>query len=287
MAPAFVQVLFGFATLLFASSAVSAESHTITFDNQCGHGTPTLVLNGKVVSTGQPFTNDAPISGIAYLQTGNCLLNGEDCTLMEMTLGNPTCAGCGSSADISLIAPHVYNVETSFSYYNGCDGQGALCDSPDCKTAFFQPNDNQVQVQCQADNVNLLITFCGDATKSGSPAAPAAPVPVKSSSMAAASTHESSSSAQPTPSAVQNVAPKPPAGATPAVPSPAASKTSSSAAAVSSSPAVNRPSCRNKRRDASPELLPKTEQESRALYNLHLRRQLAYRRSGAYGRATL
>lgn len=27
---------------------------------------------------------------------------------MEMTLGNPTCPGCGSSTDISLIDPYVY-----------------------------------------------------------------------------------------------------------------------------------------------------------------------------------
>ena len=34
----------------------------------------------------------------------------------------------------------------------------------DCDTAFFNSNDNQVQRACQADNVNLLITFCGGGT---------------------------------------------------------------------------------------------------------------------------
>lgn len=37
--------------------------------------------------------------------TGACDLNGEGCTTVEMTLGDPKCAGCGSSTDISLIPP--------------------------------------------------------------------------------------------------------------------------------------------------------------------------------------
>ena len=36
---------------------------------------------------------------------GACGLNGEHCTMVETTLVNPTCAGCGSSADITLIEP--------------------------------------------------------------------------------------------------------------------------------------------------------------------------------------
>lgn len=56
-------------------------------------------------------------------------------------------------------------------YYNGCDGTGATCKynlqivalcssfqgaSGTCDTAFFNPNDNQVQVACQTDNVSPL-----------------------------------------------------------------------------------------------------------------------------------
>ena len=73
-----------------------------------------------------------------------------------MTLVNPTSPGAGSSTDISLIAPHAFNVETSFSYFGGCDGQGATCDSGTCSSAFFQPNDNQVQVQCETNDVRSL-----------------------------------------------------------------------------------------------------------------------------------
>ena len=36
---------------------------------------------------------------------GGCGFNGEGCTLVEVTLQNPTTAGSGSSADISLIEP--------------------------------------------------------------------------------------------------------------------------------------------------------------------------------------
>ncbi|EKM54286.1 uncharacterized protein PHACADRAFT_258034, partial [Phanerochaete carnosa HHB-10118-sp] len=129
MAPTLAKVFLGLATVLSLSSAVTAESHTIAFDNQCGMGTPTLILNGQIVSTGEPYTQTSTISGIAYLQTGNCGFNGENCTLMEMTLNDPTCPGCGSSTDISLIPPHAFNVEASFSYYNGCNGQGTTCSS--------------------------------------------------------------------------------------------------------------------------------------------------------------
>ncbi|KDR75027.1 hypothetical protein GALMADRAFT_248877 [Galerina marginata CBS 339.88] len=161
--PSFFVALF----LGFWLSAVDviAETHTILFDNQCGHGTPRLIQNGNILSNGEPFTSNGPFSsGIAYLQTGNCLLNGEGCTLVEMTLGNPTCPGCGSSTDISLIPPHAYSVPVSFSYSGGCNGQGATCASANCKTAFFVPDDNQVQVQCQENNVNLVITFCPGST---------------------------------------------------------------------------------------------------------------------------
>ncbi|EMD37829.1 hypothetical protein CERSUDRAFT_114477 [Gelatoporia subvermispora B] len=157
-----------FAAVLFATAGVNAETHTVRFNNQCGHGTPQLILNGAVVSTGQDYTSNAPISGIAYLQTGDCGFNGEECTMVEMTLINPTTPGGGSSTDITLIAPHAFSVQTSFSYFNGCDNTGANCASSTCDTAFFQPNDNQVQVQCETNNVDLLISFCSDATQDAS-----------------------------------------------------------------------------------------------------------------------
>lgn len=149
------------AVVLSLALLVKSESHTIYFQNNCGHGTPTLVKDGHVLSTGQDYTSRGSFSSaIAYLQTGSCLLNGESCTIVEMTLQNPTCPGCGSSVDLSLIPPHEFSVPTAFTYCGGCDCLGASCDTAECSNAFRNPNDNQVQVQCEENNVDLLITFC-------------------------------------------------------------------------------------------------------------------------------
>jgi hypothetical protein len=137
------------------------ESHTITFNNKCGKGTPQLIQNGKVLSTGQPYTSSGPFTAaIAYLQTGGCGLNGEQCTTLEMTLQNPPTPGAGSSTDVTLIAPHAFNVGVGFAYANGCDGQGQSCEDANCHDAFRTPTDYFAQTQCEAANVNLVVTFC-------------------------------------------------------------------------------------------------------------------------------
>ncbi|KAH7884181.1 hypothetical protein F5I97DRAFT_1666617 [Phlebopus sp. FC_14] len=143
---------------LFTAISANAESHVIKFVNQCGYGSPALILDGNNILSGDQYTSSGPFSGIAYLQTGFCNTNGENCTLLETTLINPTCTGCGSSTDISLIPPHAYSVETSFAYYDGCDGVGQTCDSPNCtQNAFFVPTDNFVQVECQSTDVSVVL----------------------------------------------------------------------------------------------------------------------------------
>ncbi|KAF8998259.1 hypothetical protein BDQ17DRAFT_1283448 [Cyathus striatus] len=150
-----------FTTVLTFATYVLAERHIVTFDNRCGYGTPRLIQGSNILSNGEQYTSNGPInSAIAYLQTGNCGFDGIGCSLVEMSLVNPTCPGCGSSADISLIPPLAFSDSVEFTYYGGCDGSGATCSSKDCETAFFVPDDNQVQVQCQEDDVNLKITFC-------------------------------------------------------------------------------------------------------------------------------
>ncbi|KAJ7605191.1 glycopeptide [Roridomyces roridus] len=144
----------------FAVSAVRGESHTVTFVNKCGKGMPRLIQGSSTLSTGAAHTVNGPLIGaIAYLQTGSCGFNGESCTMVETTLKNPTTPGSGSSTDITLIAPHKFSVTTGFKYTNGCS-TGADCTSASCKTAFHVSTDTQVQVACQANNVNLEITFC-------------------------------------------------------------------------------------------------------------------------------
>ncbi|KJA28795.1 hypothetical protein HYPSUDRAFT_128656 [Hypholoma sublateritium FD-334 SS-4] len=147
--------------LVTAAIGVQAETHTVHFTNNCGFGTPTLIQGGRVLSTGGDFTSNGPLTAaIAYLQTGSCGFNGEGCTLVETTLVNPTSPGSGSSTDLSLIPPHAFSVTSGFGYFNGCNGAGADCTNANCPTAFHNSNDNSVQVACQADNVNLAITFC-------------------------------------------------------------------------------------------------------------------------------
>jgi len=150
------------AVLALVAGYVAAESHTVSFNNRCGSGTPTLVSQkGVTLSTGLSYTSNGSFPGaIAYLQNGGCGLNGEHCTMVETTLVNPTCAGCGSSADITLIEPHEFSVATGFEYYNGCDGTGATCASANCVSAFHKSTDTAVQVACQTNDVNLRITFC-------------------------------------------------------------------------------------------------------------------------------
>ncbi|KAJ6537209.1 glycopeptide [Mycena vulgaris] len=142
-------------------SSVVAETHTITFTNNCGFGTPRLIQGPNTLSTGGTFTINGPLHGaIAYLQTGGCGFNGEGCTIVETTLVNPSTAGSGSSTDLSLIPPHAFSVTTGFGYFNGCDRAGADCTNGNCNTAFHVSTDTFVQVACQTDNVNLAITFC-------------------------------------------------------------------------------------------------------------------------------
>ncbi|KAG8758782.1 hypothetical protein FRC12_009927 [Ceratobasidium sp. 428] len=149
-------------TAAMSALGVAAETHTVRFKNHCGRGTPKLVHEGKVLSTGGSYTHNGPlISAIAYLDTG-CLLNGEKCSTVETTLKNPTSPGAGSSTDVTLIPPHKFNVKTGFSYYSGCESTGNTCASANCcpQHAFCKPTDYECQRQCQVNNVNLEITFC-------------------------------------------------------------------------------------------------------------------------------
>ncbi|KAG9079191.1 hypothetical protein FS749_008748 [Ceratobasidium sp. UAMH 11750] len=113
-------ILIPLETMAIAALGVTAETHTIIFTNRCGHGSPTLIQAGRVLSTGSAYTANGPIvAAIAYLQTGSCGLNGENCTTLETTLKNPL-----SSTDVSLIPPHAFSTPIGFAYHGGCDGTG-------------------------------------------------------------------------------------------------------------------------------------------------------------------
>jgi len=250
------------AAVLFATASVRAETHIIRFDNQCGYGTPQLIQGGNVLSTGEDYTSNGPFeSAIAYLQTGACGFNGEDCTLLEMTIGNPVVAGGGSSTDISLITPHAYSVQSSFAYFGGtggCDYTGANCASATCPQAFFYSDETQVQVACQEDDINLLIAFCADATTIDANNVGVTP---SSSYVAPTSSYVAPTSSYVAPTS-SYVAPS-----SSVIPS-SSVVSSASSSAVSASASASAPRCPNKkrslhnRRNAAPEPEPEVEMRS-------------------------
>ncbi|EPT01256.1 hypothetical protein FOMPIDRAFT_1048972 [Fomitopsis schrenkii] len=152
----FSKLVIAFVAAAYATVQANAESHTVTFTNHCGKGTPTLKSqNGQTLSTGGAYTSDGAALGlIAYLQTGQCGNNGEGCTLVEVTLENGK-----SAADISLIPPHAFSVASGFNF-NACDNAGTDCTDANCPKAYRHPNDNFAVVGCGADNVNIDIKFC-------------------------------------------------------------------------------------------------------------------------------
>ncbi|KAH8083770.1 hypothetical protein BXZ70DRAFT_1012083 [Cristinia sonorae] len=290
MAPTlFWNTIFAIITIFsVGASSVRGESHTIKFDNRCGRGTPLLIQGAKTLSKGEDFTSNGPFSSaIAYLQTGECDFNGEKCATVEMTLGNPTCPGCGSSVDISLIAPHALNVPTAFSYYGGCDGQGATCSTPDCRTAFFKPDDNQVQVACQNDNVNLLITFCPDGP-ANTPAKPSQPAPPPSSHPIATATAVHVSPPKPEPPVVggNNVAASKPVDSPAPTPVANAAATPEPTANTSHAPSCRR-SSRQSRREVRRDAFTsqRVQLESRALYDARIRAIAGHARAASSRRS--
>ncbi|KAJ6462141.1 hypothetical protein C8R45DRAFT_1178586 [Mycena sanguinolenta] len=149
------------AVIAVAAGKALAESHTVTFENKCGFGTPTLISEGgAVLSTGAPYTSGPLIGAIAYLQTGSCGLYGQNCTVVEITLMNPTIPGTGSISDISLVPPHDFSVATGFGYLGACSGAGADCTNSACPNAFKEPTDHSEAVACHADDADLVVLFC-------------------------------------------------------------------------------------------------------------------------------
>ncbi|GJE97615.1 glycopeptide [Phanerochaete sordida] len=152
--------------LLFACSAAaqtSTELHMIQFVNNCGFGTPLLKAstNNITISMGEAVTISGPlVDAVAFLQTGSCGDAGEGCTAVSITLRNPTSPGDGSSVVILEAPPYAFSVATGFGYFNGCDGAGQDCTFPGCPDPGCLPGHCPEPTDCEADNVNLAVTFC-------------------------------------------------------------------------------------------------------------------------------
>ncbi|KZT07548.1 uncharacterized protein LAESUDRAFT_115317 [Laetiporus sulphureus 93-53] len=155
--PMSLKPLIAFVIAASAFIHVIAESHTVTFVNDCGSGTPYLrAQNGTVLSTGEAYTINGPlVDGYAYLQTGACDDQGNNCTVVEFTLQNGD-----TSAIIDLVPPHVFSVATGYGFYNGCDGDGADCTVADCASAYRGGAGVYPAIPCAGDNVDLAVLFC-------------------------------------------------------------------------------------------------------------------------------
>ncbi|KAK0432955.1 glycopeptide, partial [Armillaria borealis] len=96
-----------------------------------------------------------------WLETDDCSFNRRYCTIIEITLKNPTAPGAGSSVDLGIIElNNVFNIPASFSYINGCEGEGKSCYSLDCPDAFHVATDWDALVQCKDDDTGIIVTFC-------------------------------------------------------------------------------------------------------------------------------
>ncbi|CCM02597.1 uncharacterized protein FIBRA_04700 [Fibroporia radiculosa] len=137
--------------MAFMLTAVDADMHTVSFTNNCGYGTPNLVAeSGTLLSDGAPLTMNGPLIGaVAFLQTGNCGNDGEDCTTVNITLEN---------GENSFTVNPPYGSSISVKFYNGCDGLGVDCGVSGCSGP--QPLGVSSFANCTAPNVDLEITFC-------------------------------------------------------------------------------------------------------------------------------
>ncbi|EIW85936.1 hypothetical protein CONPUDRAFT_148069 [Coniophora puteana RWD-64-598 SS2] len=145
------------AAALALATFVAAESHQVTFTNNCGYGTPLFLYSSDGTPQGAT-TIQAPLSGgIAWLENGSCTTDGVNCGAVEFTLVNTGY----SQADITLEPEgnHTYLYPIGFNFTNGCSN-GLFCDNSNCKNvASFTPT--QVPLaQCSADNCGINVIFC-------------------------------------------------------------------------------------------------------------------------------
>ncbi|EIW85937.1 hypothetical protein CONPUDRAFT_148070 [Coniophora puteana RWD-64-598 SS2] len=145
------------ATAVALASFVAAESHQVTFTNNCGYGTPLFLYQGDSTPQGGTTIQGELNGGIAWLENGSCTTDGVNCGAVEFTLQNTGY----SQADITLEPEgnHNYLYPIGFNFINGCSN-GLFCDNPNCITvASFSPT--QVPLaDCQADNCGINVIFC-------------------------------------------------------------------------------------------------------------------------------
>ncbi|KAH9835725.1 uncharacterized protein C8Q71DRAFT_93211 [Rhodofomes roseus] len=155
----FAYLLIGFATFL-GNHAVEA-AHSVTVQNYCGGGLPTLdriPSNTIATGTGTVFTNDTILDIQAFLNRGYCGPNGGNCTVVSFSLGQPDGS---STAVINLVPNNYFSDAVSFSYYNACTGAGASCLDSDCTNAEHITDNSLGAVNCAAaSDSNRKVDCC-------------------------------------------------------------------------------------------------------------------------------
>ncbi|UZJ53624.1 hypothetical protein CBS101457_002944 [Exobasidium rhododendri] len=133
-------------------SQVAASTHSIQLVNNCGT-TTTMQLPGiGNYGAGTYSFNGDVDGGIAQACAD---INGQGCTSVEFTLVDGT-----SSADITLISPHVFDHPAQFNMNN--NEVSASCQNANCGTdeAFYSSTDYTAQRQVQGAGSSIYIQFC-------------------------------------------------------------------------------------------------------------------------------
>ncbi|KAK0558325.1 hypothetical protein OC861_006934 [Tilletia horrida] len=138
---------------LFLSSVVFAGHHTIVFTSNCPSAIMQLPGIGNFgVGT---YSFDQDVNGGIASAGPKCDINGVPCISVEFTLDQ---AGY-STADITLISPHVYTGVAEFRMTPG--GSGTRCDNPNCgpMNAFYKPDDYSAQRYDHSPDAGIQINI--------------------------------------------------------------------------------------------------------------------------------
>ncbi|EIW74720.1 P-loop containing nucleoside triphosphate hydrolase protein [Coniophora puteana RWD-64-598 SS2] len=86
----FAAVALALASSVIAAPADTRDVHTITFNNNCGYGNPVWNTPSNATKNGAGNGWAAVVSGVARLDVDGCGSHGENCTVVEFTLDNPS-----------------------------------------------------------------------------------------------------------------------------------------------------------------------------------------------------
>ncbi|WVQ93185.1 hypothetical protein IAU59_000249 [Kwoniella sp. CBS 9459] len=148
------------------AGAGGGETHQVQLINNCGSGEAVFFYEGDRTIAGSRTVSGQLASGAAWLRGfGDCQDSGVNCGLVEFTLLN----GGISSADYSLLdgpglGNHQFTYAMNFAYTGSCTNAPGACSGPSpdqCPHAYWgSDTGGGIPIQCQGDNLGIVITFC-------------------------------------------------------------------------------------------------------------------------------